>query len=175
MGNSNEKIIEALKFAIQMELDGKRFYLQAGERSDNPVGKELFTWLAGQEDRHRETFEQIYKSLADKHNWPSQNIKPYRVKMGTIFGNLIKSADKNKKPGKEDLEASSIAIEMEIKSRDYYGKCAEMAVTKEEGEFYRSLSAEEQGHYLSLIDYKEYVMDPVNWFTRSEHHLLDGA
>ncbi len=175
MENSNEKILEALKFAIQMELDGKNFYIQAGQRSDNPVGRELFTWLAGQEDRHRETFEAIYKSLADKHNWPVQDIKPARIKLGTIFGNLIKGVDKNKRPNKEDLEATSIAMELEIKSRDYYSKCAEMSATKEEKEFYRALSAEEQGHYLGLIDYKEYITDPVNWFTQSEHHLLDGA
>jgi rubrerythrin len=67
------------------------------------------------------------------------------------------------------------AIEMEIKSRDYYKKKAAVSGSGIVSEFLATVSAEEQGHYLALIDYKEYMEDPADWFTRIEHHLLDGA
>jgi len=176
MKEAEPRLVEALKFAIQMEIDGKIFYTQAGEQSTNPVGKELFAWLAKQEDHHRLTFEKIFKAIADKQGWPAEHIKPDKgVKLGTIFGEAIKAAGNNIKSKKDEVEAAARAMEMEIKSRDYYKKQAELASSDEEKKFFTAISAEEQGHYLGLIDYKEYITDPVDWFTRTEHHLLDGA
>ena len=64
---------------------------------------------------------------------------------------------------------------MEIKCRDYYKEQANLSDSETVKEFFTSISAEEQGHYLALIDYIEYIKDPVGWFTRTEHHSLDGA
>lgn len=176
MSEVKSRLTEALKFAIQMELDGKKYYLQAGEKSSHPVGKELFAWLAKQEDHHRQTFEKIFKSIADRQGWPADHAKPSgSVRLGTIFGKAINSAAKNIVGNKAEVETTACAMDMEIKSRDYYQKQAELASSEAEKSFYTALAAEEQGHYLGLVDYKEYITDPVGWFTRTEHHLLDGA
>jgi rubrerythrin len=176
MMEAGPRLIEALKFAIQMELDGKKFYTQSSDQSSNPVGKELFAWLANQEDLHRLTFEKIYKSITDKEGWPAEHVKPGQgVKMGTLFGEAIKNAGKDIKAKKGEVEATLKAMDMEIKSRDYYKKQAELASSAVEKSFFTAIAAEEQGHYLGLIDYREYITDPVDWFTRTEHHLLDGA
>ena len=63
---------------------------------------------------------------------------------------------------------------MEIKSRDYYRQRADEASSDTEKKFFKAISAEEQGHYLALVDYREYITDPDGWFTRTEHHLLEG-
>ena len=34
---------------------------------------------------------------------------------------------------------------------------------------------EERGHYLALVDYREYLIDPAGWFRKAEHHSLDGG
>lgn len=176
MNEAESRLIEALKFAIQMELDGKKYYLQAGEESTHPVGKELFAWLAKQEDNHRQTFEKIFKSIADKQGWPAEHVKPDKgIRLGTIFGEAISNADKNIVGKKSEIETTARAMDMEIKSRDYYKKQAGLASSEVEKSFFTALAAEEQGHYLGLIDYKEYITDPAGWFTRTEHHLLDGA
>ena len=176
MSEVESRLIEALKFAIQMELDGKKYYLQASKQSTNSVGKELFSWLAQQEDRHRQTFEEIFKSISGKHGWPTVHIKPDKsTKPGTIFSDAIKNAGSSITLKKEDVESTSQAMDMEIKSRDYYTKQAELVTSEAEKNLFISLSAEEQGHYLGLVDYREYITDPVSWFTRTEHHLLDGA
>ena len=49
--------------------------------------------------------------------------------------------------------------------------CAQSA----EREFYKALAAEEKEHELILVDYYEYLTNPVDWFTRMEHHSLDGG
>lgn len=176
MSTAESRLIEAVKFAIQMELDGKAFYLDAAKNSGNQVGNELFSWLAVQEDHHRQTFENIYQAIVDKKGWTHEAVKPAKgVKLGTIFAEAIKQSGNDIKAKKEEIEAAVIAMDMELKSRDYYKKQADRSETAEEKNFFNTIAAEEQGHYLGLVDYKEYMTDPVDWFTRTEHHLLDGA
>jgi len=169
-------LIETVKYAIQMELDGKKFYVAAGKQSENRLGQELYSWLATQEDFHRARFEAIYQSITEKKGLPLEHITLNRTSpIGTIFREAIKSTGKTLKSKKKDVEAVEKAIEMEIKSRDYYKKQAAGSKSDIVRKFLSAVSAEEQGHYLALVDYKEYMADPADWFTRTEHHLLDGA
>jgi hypothetical protein len=41
MKEEQGKTLEAIKFAIQMEIDGKKYYQKASRQSDNKVGREL--------------------------------------------------------------------------------------------------------------------------------------
>lgn len=176
MKESQAGIIEAVKYAIQMELDGKKFYTLSGKESTNKVGKELFSWLAEQEDLHRKRFEDIYKSIVEKKRWPATDIKAIKhMPFITVFGDAIKKAGTSFKAHANEFTAVDTAMEMEIKSRDYYKDRADKAEADVEINFFTTISAEEQGHYLSLVDYKEYMTDPAGWFTRTEHHSLDGA
>ena len=169
-------LIETVKFSIQMELDGKKFYIASGNQSENRLGKELFAWLATQEDHHRAKFEDIYQSITEKKGLPLEHITLNKTSViGTLFRKAIKSTGRTLKAQKKEQEAVEKSIEMEIKSRDYYNKQAAASRSDIVREFLKAVSAEEQGHYLALIDYKEYMVDPVDWFTRTEHHLLDGA
>lgn len=169
-------LIETVKFSIQMELDGKKFYIAAGKQSENRLGKELYTWLAAQEDNHLSKFEAIYRSITEKKGLPGEYITLDQTSgIGTLFRKAIKITGKTLKAQKSELEAVETALKMEIKSRDYYKKQAAKSESDIVREFLIAVSSEEQGHYLALIDYKEYMLDPVDWFTRTEHHLLDGA
>jgi rubrerythrin len=175
MEQTQTGILEAVKYAIQMELDGKRFYALCQKESTNKVGKELFGWLAEQEDFHRKRFEQIYDGIVKKKGWQVTGIKPDKNQtLMTLFGDAIRDLGASVRTQKSELIAAEKAIEMEIKSRDFYTGRAGKATSDVEKSFFTSIAAEEQGHYLSLVDYKEYMSDPVGWFTRTEHHAMDG-
>ena len=64
---------------------------------------------------------------------------------------------------------------MEEKSRKFYEEQSSSAETDFERRFFTALQQEEQGHYLSLVDYREYLVDPIGWFTKREHISLDGV
>ena len=64
MTTGQEKTTQALQYAIQMEIDGKVFYLKASRESGNELGKKLLESFAEQEDYHRRKFEQIYRKHA---------------------------------------------------------------------------------------------------------------
>ncbi|MFA5079184.1 MAG: ferritin family protein [Dehalococcoidia bacterium] len=174
MTEGQKTIVEALKYALRMELDGKKFYTLAARESTNSVGKELYSWLAEQEAVHYKRFEEIYAAVSAQKGWTSTRIKPPKpTKMGTLFSRLINEASKSAGT-RADIASAEKAMEMEIKSRDYYKDREGKASSADEKRFFSEISAEEQGHYLALVDYKEYISDPVDWFTRTEHHLLDG-
>jgi rubrerythrin len=175
MKNGQKAILAALKYALQMEIDGKQFYTIAAGESANRVGKDLYTWLAGQEGLHYKRFEEIYSAITAGKDWPVTRINSEKpVKLGTIFSKLINEAAKPAGTVAAEIDSADKAVEMELKSRDYYSQRAEEASSDDERKFFKAVSAEEQGHYMALVDYKEYITDPVDWFTRTEHHLLEG-
>ncbi len=59
MVTEQDKTLKALQIAIQMEIDGKEYYLKAGQESSNELGKKLLESLASEEDTHRQKFEEI--------------------------------------------------------------------------------------------------------------------
>ncbi|MBU2608587.1 MAG: hypothetical protein KKF26_04645, partial [Chloroflexi bacterium] len=69
MTTEQDKALAAVKMAIQMETDGKEFYLKAGEASGNELGKKLLTQLAAEEDIHRRKFVQIFETIRAQEGW----------------------------------------------------------------------------------------------------------
>ncbi|UCD85739.1 MAG: ferritin family protein [Deltaproteobacteria bacterium] len=176
MEDEQAKTLEALKFAIQMEIDGKEYYQRAGKGSGNMVGKELFQWLADAEDRHRQRFEEIYNDVKNKKVWPEVDIQTGKEeRLSTLFSREMKAAAPNIKAPSVELDIITKATEMEKKSEDYYRDQGERSTSEAEKKFYEALVAEERGHYLALVDYREYIIDPEGWLRKQEHHSLDGG
>jgi rubrerythrin len=168
--------IKAVQFAIQMEIDGKEYYQRASQKSDNRVGKEFFEWLAAEEDKHRQRFEAIYSSLKSGKAWPDVDIQPRRGDiLNTFFSEAMRAAGPTVKPASTELDTIAKAMEMENKTEKFYSSQGKEATYDAEKKLYTSLAAEERGHYLTLVDYREYLIDPAGWFRKVEHHSLDGG
>ena len=171
-----EKTIEAVKFAIQIEIEGKAYYQGASKKSSNDAGRQLFEWLAGQEGEHRSTFEQIYKTISEKNAWPLIKFESDATSRAkNVFLNAIKNLKHSMDNGRNELDIVAGAIELEEKTQIFYKQRAKEAKQEIERHFYQSISEEEQGHYITLADYREYIIDPAGYFARHERHSLDGA
>lgn len=170
------KTLEAIQFAIQMEIDGKAYYQKASGETDNKVGKELFEWLAGEEDKHRQRFEDIYNSIKKQRAWPEVSIQPSKGDiLKTLFSEAMRAAGLTVKAADTELNTIDKAMEMENKTEKFYSKRGEEAAYDAEKKLYTSLAAEERGHFLALVDYREYLIDPAGWFRKAEHLSLDGG
>jgi rubrerythrin len=170
--NEQGQTVEAVINAIQMEIDGKKFYQQAAQASKNDLGKKLFQQLAIEEDFHRQKFEEIYKAIQAKKSWPQVDIMPHE---GKELQTLFKSASKSVKSSATELEAVQTAMNMENKTRDFYRDQAKKSSFATEKNYYQILEKEESAHHASLLDYYEYMKDPAGWFTIKERHSLDGG
>ena len=176
MEGERNKTLEAVQFAIQMEIDGKEYYQKASRESGNKVGKELFEWLAAEEDKHRQRFEDIYDAIKKQKAWPEVNIQPRKGEiLDTLFFEAMRVAGTQVKAASAELDAIAKAMDMETKTENFYKSQGGEAVYDAERKLYMSLAAEERGHYLALVDYREYLVDPAGWFRKAEHHSLDGG
>ena len=176
MENEQAKTIEALQFAVQMEVEGKGFYQQASQKSSNKLASELFQNLASEEDIHRKKFEEIYEALNKGQGWP--DVEPPSEKgkkLKSIFAQATKELGSQIKIAESELEAIKTAMDMEIKTYDFYHSRSKQSALPLEKRFYQALSAEEREHHLALLDSYEYLTDPVGWFSSKERWSLDGG
>ena len=176
MVTEQDKTLEALQIAIQMEIDGKEYYLKASQESTNELGNKLLRSLAAEEDIHRQKFEEIYGAIRNKRAWPVTDFQPDGGKrLRTIFARVTEGMSSEIKAPATELDAVHIAMDMESKSHDLYKDRSQTATYDAERDFYQTLAAEEREHHLILLDYYEYLKDPAGWFMTKEHPSLDGG
>ena len=169
------RTLEALQFAVQMEIDGKEYYLKISQKSRDDVGKKLLVGLAVAEDAHRQKFESIFETIQMRQAWPSIKLPSPAKGIRTIFAEALGQIKPGSKGTFTEIAAIDKAIDMETKSYDYYKSQSKKYARGVEMEFYEAVAAEEQVHHLVLLDYKEYLSDPAAWFVKAEHSSLDGG
>lgn len=176
MVSEMDKMLKALKTAIQMEIDGKEYYLEASQSSKNELGKKLLKQLAVEEDEHRKVFEVIYNDISVKKGWPTGKLHTDGGKgLRTIFSAAREAMDKDVKAIPTELDAVQTAMEMENKTFDFYKRRGANAAYDAEKQFYEALAVQEEEHYRVLLDYYEFLKNPEAWFVQKEHPSLDGG
>jgi len=176
MATEQDKIREGLRTAIQMESDGKQFYLKASQQSRNEAGKKLLASLAAEEDVHRQTFQDIFRSIQDNNAWPEVDFRPDGgSSLRTLFARATEQIKKSVKVTRSELDAVQTAVGMEGKTYDFYISQGRAALSPAARAFYEALASQEREHQLILLDYQEYLKDPAGWFVSKEHPTLDGG
>jgi rubrerythrin len=172
MANEQSRTLEAVMTAIQMEIDGKDFYLRASQASGNPLGARLFSTLAKEEDSHRLKFKAIFEAIQAKKAWPDVDLRP---QAGRELKTLFAAAPEQLTLKSSELDDVQTAMDMENKTLDFYREQAGRATFKVEKDYYLTLAGEETAHHKALFDYAEYVKNPADYFTMKERHSLDGG
>ena len=176
MATEQDRTLDALQIAIQMEIDGQEYYLKASQQSSNELGKKLLESLAAEEDLHRQKFVEIYEAIRSDRAWPETHFQPDGGRsLRTIFTEAIEKPGSDIKAPATELEAVQTAMDMENKTYDFYKSQGIRAGQDAERDFYESLASQEKEHHLILLDYYEYLKDPVGWFVQKEHPSLDGS
>ena len=176
METEQDKTMKALKIAIQMEVDGKKYYRKASQESSSDLGKKLLASLAAEEDNHQQKFKEIYDAFRSKKTWPETYFQPDGGKrLRTIFARATEEMGSNIKTLTTELDVIQTAMDMENRTYDFYKSQEGNANHTAERDFYETLAAEEREHHLILLDYYEYLKDPAGWFVTKEHPSLNGG
>jgi rubrerythrin len=175
MATVREYMLQALKEAIQMEVDGRQFYLAAAKKAKNDGVRQILDYLAESEIYHIEKFKEIYQSLQKEDNWTETlaEFKPPKIEPYACVMALTQAGQGA--GGKDDLEALKTGINMEQCSIDYYTKLAKETNIPLARRFFMSLAHEERGHYMMLLDMHNYLSDPADWFYVHQMSHVDGA
>lgn len=159
----------AYDLALELELEGKQYYLsQAAATNDLELIK-LFHMLADDEQKHYD----IVKTLKEKNPKSSVYVsaksvteakKIFADKVGAGF---IFKAEVNR------LEAYEHAINQEIESYKLYKNLAEQAETDEEKQLFNRLAKEERGHQIILENLLVLIRRPYDWVESAEFGRME--
>lgn len=175
MANEQLTTLDVIKTAIQMEVDGRAFYIKYADLSGNELGKKLFTSLAAEEDIHRQIFEKIYQAISAKQKWPAVNYGDHLEGIRTLVAAETEKLGTGIRAARIELDAVKTAMGFEDKTYDYYKQNGAKAAYPAEIELYQKLASQEASHKLILAEYYEYLSNPAAYFVNKEHHSLDGG
>jgi rubrerythrin len=170
-----EYMLQALKDAVQMELEGRQFYLEAAQKVQNPGVRQIFEYLAESEKYHIEKFNEIYRSMEKDPAWTGPMAAFNPPKHEPYICVLAMTQADQGTGGKDDLQALRSALKMEECGIDYYTKLARETNNPLARRFFMSVAHEERGHYLTLMDMHNYLTLPEDWFYVQQMSNVDGA
>ncbi len=158
--------MNAIDYALKMELDGKAFYEKQAEDSKDLRIKQLFTMLAKDEQRHYEIIEGFKNT--------SYNYKGTETFKTTknMFSEML---DKKQtfKVETNVFDAYRQAIEMEKKSVNLYSKEAANSKNAYEKSILLKLAEEEKKHQTILENLTEFIRKGDEWVESAEFTHLN--
>jgi len=161
----------ALVVALQMEEEGRRFYLRSAEKAKDPQSKKWFNALAEDENRHIRIVREIAGALNNTGKWPDlpADVNADMVqRLGRFFlhpGENVVAALKGDIGLKQTLE---MGMSNETKSFEFYRELAGGTKNMMEKDFYRALMAEENNHFEILQNINEFLFKTGDWFSDEE-------
>ena len=161
--------MNAIEIARKMETDAIKFYTEAAQKTKYPAGKQMFETIISDEKRHLEIVNQLLKGL-DVHVvevHPMKNIK-------TVFEEMKDKMMEKVEATSDELEAFSIAMQMEKEGLEFYRKLSSESETEKEKALYEQLVKEEQQHYDIFANTYNFLNDTGNWFMWEEHSIVEG-
>jgi len=149
---------EVFQFAIRIEENGEKFYRQMVQKFEDPKVKELFSYLADEEIKHKKTYEEMVSKI--------EKYEPFETFPGEYFAYLRAYADKIIFTQKEfDEEIAKIkdinaaldyAINAELNSILYYQEVKNL-VSENQRSTIDKIIEEERRHFVKLSEIKRTI------------------
>ena len=150
---------EIFQFAVRIEENGEIFYRKVADLSDNTNLKNLFTFLADEEVKHKEKFEDLLSKI--------EKYEPAETYPGEYFAYLKAYADQivfssmiNRELGEkiDPVSAVEFGIRRELDSILYYLEVKKV-VPEPQQHLIEDIINEERGHFLKLSNLKKTLQE----------------
>ena len=161
---------------MALETEGKAFYLQAAERTQDDKGKVMFRSLAADETEHYAKLEKVRDELLASGQWLKKEdllTRPAaRWQLPPIFdaSKLAKSV----KLQTSDAEALRLGMQAERAGHQNYSASRDAIDDPNGKALFAFLAEEEIGHYNLLESALAYLDDTASFFLVSERALNEG-
>ena len=156
---------QAIEMGMQLEREGREFYLKAAQRTDNARGKEMFLSLADDEAIHLQILERQLKAvqsenrclvLAEVEEVDAGWSEPLYPKDPEILKKAVR-------PEADDADALIFAIQAEHKSFELYREMANASEDPAAVAMFKWLVEAERGHFNQLMLNYESLMTQGHW------------
>jgi rubrerythrin len=153
----SDQIVDILRKAYQIEVDGYTFYSMTADRADKPAVQELFGKLAQDEVQHQAFLRSVLKNYHDK------GVEAFSL--GIVLPDLRVFSDKvftdrfrdQAEGAAFEMAALSVGMTLEKNAVAYFSGAARTAEEAEVKRFYQFLSNWEQQHLDALQSLSETV------------------
>lgn len=167
MGATSQEVVHA---AIQLERDGREFYLEAAGKSSNELGRKMLESFAADELNHITWIEAISEGSAPEVE-PADGIYS---RLKGIFAEAPAEVRRAAAGSPGDTAAIRIALGMEDKSVEAYEEWAADADDAPVRELCGKLAEAERQHRRLLENTMEYLENTGDWFMQEEGWIFDG-
>ena len=158
--------MDIIQFAMQMELDGKTFYEKAAAKSSQPELKEIFTYLADEEERHF----RFFKMLADGNFKKAGEALDSQASLQTtknVFVQLIEE-NQDKRFGNDSRAAWEEALKIEEKAVKLYTEEANKESDPARRAMLERIADEERNHVYLIDNMLSFMSDPQSFADSKE-------
>ena len=173
MNTENNAALTALNQAIELEIQGQRFYLEAAECTSDPKGAEMFRSLADDEVIHERILRRQLDALTQGEGWvpvlsmveglPEGVAEVTADLAALIFPQSEKVCGEALRPDESDLDALLFALQIENKSFDLYREMAQTTEDPNGKRMYEYLAKTERGHFELLMLNYEHLSTTGSW------------
>ncbi len=159
--------MDIYKYAMQMELDGRHFYLDLAKKTENAGIKSVLSMMAESEAKH-------YNVILDMQ----KNDKTEYSKDAAVLKEIKNVFMKMKEEKEIDVDVSQVefykkALEVETNSEKFYLERADEEKDPHRKELFLTLANEEKGHCILLENLVNLVSQPDSWIENSEWYDID--
>jgi rubrerythrin len=167
---------QALSAAIEMEEKGYSFYKETAARAKDPLARQVFDFLAGEELHHIDAIKKFYDSyVSGKIQTPERPAATHDKVRSNVITNLFKSLTKDAPVAGGELDAYKFAIDFERKGEVFYKKVESEASNPDAKILYGFLIEEERRHFKIVESCLLYFENPAEFFHQREQWSIDGA
>jgi rubrerythrin len=148
--SGTDQIVDILRKAYQIEVDGYTFYSMTAERADKPAVEELFGKLAQDEVQHQAFLRSVLKNYHDKgvEAFAMGIVLPdFRMFSDKVFTDRFREQAEG---AAFEMAALSVGMTLEKNAVAYFSGAAKNASEAEVKRFYQFLADWEQQHLTAL-------------------------
>ena len=165
----NRIAVQRIEMAMEIEREGRKFYLEAAERTEDDKGKAMWRSLARQEALHIEYLTNARRALVEKGQWASFGMEGVRFLSRQEIRRIFpETAEGEVEPSADELAALQTGIEMEIRSRDLYEDLAKKTKDSQGKDMYEKLARWEETHRQLLQAGYDYLKKTGFWLDVQE-------
>jgi rubrerythrin len=160
--------MNTLEFAIQMEMEGRKYYLeQANKNQDNAALNKVFNLLADSEKEH----ENLLRKRLNNEEYILDEVSSTN-KVKTVFHGL-KDYEASKIRSTTQLDVYRLAADIEEKSIKLYQEMLKEAKDDKDRRLFEFLLEEEKQHLVLFEELVKMLTRPEEWVESAEFGLRE--
>lgn len=165
MNRETRAALAALNQAIDLEIEGQRFYLRAAERTSSPKGAEMFRSLADDEIVHERILRRQLEALSKGESWilPKGVAEVTSDLKAPLFPEDEEAFQRVVRPDASDLDALLFALQIENESFNLYHELARTTDDPDGKRMYKFLADAEREHFEQLMLNYEHLATVGSW------------